>query len=300
MTGTSGVAGLPAATGTQPQGYSSGMAGSSGITGTTSTPGMTGATGGSTSQGYSSGMTSSSATGPHGSNLLNKLDPRVDSDGDGRRGVESGRTGTSSTGLGSTRAGGDTSAAIAGAHGLTGGSLVHDAITIDDPSRDHHHGHHESGGLTGRTDTTGGALSGRYNEPGLSSNTSGMTGMGSGTSGLRDTTGTMDNRYGQDTMGSGTGAIGGTGMSGQRTTGFGDSTGTTGGALSGRYNEPGLSSNTSGMAGMGSGSSGLRDTTGTMDNRYGQDSLGSGTGAIGGSGYRDPYNDNTSGEFAHI
>ncbi|KAL9049238.1 MAG: hypothetical protein Q9206_005626 [Seirophora lacunosa] len=89
----------------------SGMTGS-GMTGT----GMTGS--GLTGRDTTSSGYGSSTTGPHSSSMANKADPRVDSDRDGRRGVEAGSGGTGS--------------------GLTGSSATG------------HHGHH--GGLTGKAD----------------------------------------------------------------------------------------------------------------------------------------------------
>ncbi|KAI4118746.1 MAG: hypothetical protein LQ345_001265 [Seirophora villosa] len=99
----------------------SGMTGTgttgSGMTGTGTTgSGMTGS--GLTGRDTTSSGYGSSTTGPHSSGMANKADPRVDSDRDGRRGVEVGSGGTGS--------------------GLTGSSTTG------------HHGQH--GGLTGKAD----------------------------------------------------------------------------------------------------------------------------------------------------
>jgi len=55
----------------------------SGTTGTTGTTGMAGTTGTHTT-GTTGGLSNSTNAGPHDLNLANKLDPRVDSDLDGR------------------------------------------------------------------------------------------------------------------------------------------------------------------------------------------------------------------------
>ena len=82
-----GFEGEPRAVGSTLGGSGSGVTGSSGTTGT----------------GYGS-----TNAGPHSSNLENKMDPRVDSDMDGRRGVETGSaygSGTTGSGYGSGNTG---------------------------------------------------------------------------------------------------------------------------------------------------------------------------------------------------
>ena len=65
-----------------------------------SSSGLTGSTGtGTTGSGYgSSGYGSTGTSGPHSSNLENKVDPRVDSDRDGSRNLGANQYGTSTTG----------------------------------------------------------------------------------------------------------------------------------------------------------------------------------------------------------
>jgi len=81
----------------------------SGTTGTHAHTGLGGTTGTHTGTGLGSSTTGSHNTaGPHSNDLLNKVDPRVDSDRDGSRnfGAASGTTGThASTGLGGTHTG---------------------------------------------------------------------------------------------------------------------------------------------------------------------------------------------------
>ncbi|RVX73183.1 hypothetical protein B0A52_02310 [Exophiala mesophila] len=116
QTGTTGATGAgyggAGTTGTTGAGY-----GSSGTTGTTGAgyggAGTTGTTGGSTN------------AGPHSSNLANKLDPRVDSDRDGRNDPTS-RTGgygqtQGSSGLGSSGVTSGHNAATTGVGGTSGG-----------------------------------------------------------------------------------------------------------------------------------------------------------------------------------
>ena len=66
--------------------------------------GSTGTGSGSSTTGTSRGLGSNTTAGPHSSNLENKLDPRIDSDLDGRSGLgntNTGTTGATSTGYGS-------------------------------------------------------------------------------------------------------------------------------------------------------------------------------------------------------
>ncbi|KAL9603549.1 MAG: hypothetical protein Q9219_001051 [cf. Caloplaca sp. 3 TL-2023] len=110
--------------------HRTGPAGTSGGYGSSTTGGYGSSTGdyGSSTGGYGSstggyGSSSGTTAGPHSSNLANKTDPRVDSDSDGRRGLES-TTGSSGTtgGYGSSgQHGHGTSAATSGGYGSSSG-----------------------------------------------------------------------------------------------------------------------------------------------------------------------------------
>lgn len=233
----------------------------------------TGTTGtGYGSSGYGSTTGSSTAAGPHSSNLANKADPRVDSDLDGKRGLGS-STGTTGAGSGLTGSSGTT-----GHHGHHGGALgkaedivhggAHHTETANrlDP--------HVSGGRGPLEHAT---VEGSGSGLGGSSNTTG--GYGSSTGGYGSTTGSSttagphssnlankaDPRVDSDLdgkrgVGSTTGTSGTTGA-------YGSSTGTTSGY--------GSSSGTTGEYGSGVG-------TGSTSGGYG-----SNTGTHSGTGYND-------------
>ncbi|KFA76791.1 hypothetical protein S40288_09156, partial [Stachybotrys chartarum IBT 40288] len=128
--------------------------GSTGTHGTTGT-GLTGSHGTTGTTGYGS-TGHSTNVGPHSSNMANKVDPRVDSNLDGNRGLGSntygttGTHGTTGTGVGTTSSTGTHSAGMSGIKGVV------------QPT-------HGSSGLTGSTGTHG-THTGTHGTTGLSSN----------------------------------------------------------------------------------------------------------------------------------
>ncbi|EHA57282.1 hypothetical protein MGG_09261 [Pyricularia oryzae 70-15] len=134
-----------------------------GSTGTTGT-GMTGSHGTSgmtSSNNYgSSGLGStgtSTNSGPHGSNMMNKADPRVDSDRD-HRAAPGGMTGSNnygSSGLGST---GTTGTGMTGSHGTSGMTSSHTSGMTGSNN-------YGSSGL-GSTGTTGTGMTGSHGTTG--------------------------------------------------------------------------------------------------------------------------------------
>lgn len=218
--------------------------GRSGLGNTTTGTTGTGYGSGTTGTGYGSGTTgtglgSNTTAGPHSSNLENKLDPRVDSDRDGRSGLGNTTTGTGQTshlgrdaalgaGAGATAAGiggashgpeswqhqhsghshnyeGDPcgpGASAPGGPSFTSGPHVTDTANRLDP-------HVNSGvGATGSGlgSSTGSGL-GSSTGTGLGSSTTG-TGLGSSTTGTRSgfgstTTGSASDPYGSSSTGTG-------------------------------------------------------------------------------------------------
>lgn len=186
--------------------------GNSGMMGTSSghhgSSGITGGSGTTSGSGLMSGLMGGSSTGtsgrPHGSNMANKLDPRVDSDNDGSRttgNTSSGYTGTSGTGLtggmmgsghhqthghGSDFASSELRGTADGPHQIGLANALDPNVSTSTTGR-HHTGAeplHESNlmnKLDPRTDSTG-TSSGHYS--------SGMTGTGTGMTGSGNYTGT--------------------------------------------------------------------------------------------------------------
>ncbi|KAI4176485.1 MAG: hypothetical protein LQ348_006006 [Seirophora lacunosa] len=256
-----------------------GMTGSgttgSGITGTGMTgTGMTGS--GLTGRDTTSSGYGSSTTGPHSSSMANKADPRVDSDRDGRRGVEAGSGGTGS--------------------GLTGSSATG------------HHGHH--GGLTGKADDIvhGGD---HHTETAnrLDPHVAGGRGpiehatVGDASSGL----GGSSDRDGRRGVETGSGTSGGYGSSTDATRGYGSSTDATSGYGSttsgphsssmGNKADPRVDSDRDGRRGLetGSGTSGGYGTSsGVGGTTSGYGSSTDATRGYGSSTGGNNYNDTTS------
>jgi len=139
-----------------------------GMTSDTSRTGTTGTSGASRTGASDTEMSKTGRTaGPHSSDMLNKADPRVDSDRDGRDGF-GGRSGTSATG-------GMAGSRGAGEYEGSGYTPATDSRPISD---------------TARSDELGGINRGTGTGTGTSGHRSG-TGIGSGTTGSdRGTTGT--------------------------------------------------------------------------------------------------------------
>ncbi|KAH8170567.1 collagen triple helix repeat (20 copies) domain-containing protein [Sarocladium implicatum] len=161
-------------------GFSSGTTGthgSSGLTGTTGTHGTSAGVGGLDNRGL--GGPATRTDGPHGSNLANKADPRVDSDRDHSRNLGANPSGTASTGNYTSTTGTHGSSGLAGTTGTHGTSGLTGSTGT--------HGTHGTSGLTGSTGTHG------------THGTSGLTGS-TGTSGLTGTTGTHGTAGGINTV----------------------------------------------------------------------------------------------------
>ena len=164
---------------------------------------------------------SSTTAGPHKSSLMNKTDPRVDSDLSKQQGTST--VGTSGVGHGTSTVG--------PASGVTGSSTAGTALPSDNivtgstHGRDHHYGrdagiagagaaglgayeagkHHGGQGLTGST--SAGSTSDPYSSSGVDPRIDSSS--RSGTSGLTDTTGTSkDHHYGRDAGVAGAGGLG--------------------------------------------------------------------------------------------
>jgi len=104
-------------------GFSSGTTGahgSSGLTGTTGTTGTSAGVGGLDNRGL--GGPATRTDGPHGSNMVNKADPRVDSDRDHSRNMGANPSGTASTGNYTSTTGTHGSSGLAGTTGTHGSS----------------------------------------------------------------------------------------------------------------------------------------------------------------------------------
>ena len=226
--------------------------------------GLGNTTSGTTGTGYSSGTTgtglgSNTTAGPHSSNLENKLDPRVDSDRDGRSGL--GNTTTGTTGTGYSSGTGHTShlgrdAALGAGAGATAAGM---GAGHGPESWEHQHSGH-SHNYEG--DPCGPGTS----APGGPSFTSGPH--------VTDTANRLDPR-----VSSGIGATG-TGLGSSTGTGLGSSTGT-GLGSSTTGTRSGFDSSTTGSASDPYGSS----STGT-GHHHGRDAaLAAGTGAAGVGAY---------------
>ena len=112
------------------------------------------AVGSTLGSGSSSGVTGGSTTsGPHHSNLENKMDPRVDSDRDGSRGLPGSGTGYAS---GTTGSGYGTGSTNAGPHSSNFENKMDPRVDSDrDGSRGVGSGTGYGSGTTGTTGTTG-------------------------------------------------------------------------------------------------------------------------------------------------
>ncbi|KXG51803.1 uncharacterized protein PGRI_091960 [Penicillium griseofulvum] len=151
-----------------------------GLTGSGTTHGTSGVTG---THGTTATGTHSTNTGPHSSNIANKVDPRVDSDRDNR--AQHGLTGASTgAGLGSTHhtaatgTHGTTTSTNAGPHSSNIANKVDPRVDSDRDNRAHH------GGLTGAS--TGAGLGSTHGTTGTHSSTLG-SGTTHGTSGVTGT-----------------------------------------------------------------------------------------------------------------
>ena len=146
----------------------------SGLGGSHNTSGGYGSSTGTTG-GY--GSSSGTAAGPHSSNLANKADPRVDSDLDGRRGLES-NTGThnTSSGYGSGSGIGSTAGGYGSTSGTSAGPHSSNLANKTDPRVDS-----DLDGRRGVESTSGGygSGSGTHTGSGYNDNTSSSTGTGS-------------------------------------------------------------------------------------------------------------------------
>ena len=164
---------------------------------------------------------SSTTAGPHKSNIMNKMDPRVDSDLSKQQGTST--AGTSGVGHGTSTVG--------PASGVTGSSTTGTALPSDStitgsaPGRDHQYGrdagiagagaaglgaayeagkHHGGQGLRG---STAGSTSDPYSSSGVDPRVD--SSLRSGTSGLTDTAGTSkEDHYGRDAGVAGAGGLG--------------------------------------------------------------------------------------------
>ncbi|KAL9120402.1 MAG: hypothetical protein Q9187_003045 [Circinaria calcarea] len=285
LDGRSGLTGNT--TGTGHQSSTGGLTGTHG----SSTGGLTGNTTGrdygSSTTGVSGTTGSSSTSGPHDSSLLNRADPRVDSDRDGSRGIGSGTTGGLTSGTTGTRG------------------------THDHHSHHGHHGHHEdivhggdhltqtankldphvSGGVKGvglESVTSGSA----HSKTGISTGASAESGYGSSTGTGSGLTGSSHRDHGLSGTGTGSGMTGSSGSHGL--SGAGTGTGLTGSSgnhgLSGTGTGSGLtgSSGSHGLSGTGTGT-GL---TGSSGRDHGLSTTGTGSGLTGSSS-RDYDSSNT-------
>ncbi|KAL8917362.1 MAG: hypothetical protein Q9208_007979 [Pyrenodesmia sp. 3 TL-2023] len=227
----------------------SGTHGSSGLDRTTGGSGLTGSN--TTGSGYGSsdydrttggsGLTGSTTSGPHSSSMANKADPRVDSDRDGRRGVE---TGSGTTGSGMTGSG------ITGHHGHHGDTDIihggeHHTETANrlDP--------HVSGGRGPLEHATveGGSGLGGSSSGGYGSSTGNTSGPHSSSMANKADPRVDSDRDGRRGLETGSGNTGGYGSSTGTTGGYGSSTGGTG------YNDN--TSSTTGTSGAGPHNSGM-------------------------------------------
>jgi len=130
--------------------------------------------------------------GPHTSNIENKLDPRVDSDGDGKSGL--GRTTGTGTGLTGTTTGSSnyhipgqtgtmTGSSVSAASGPHASGLENrlDPRVDSDGSKGY-----GAGATTGTHSTTGSSLTGTHNTGEYGVGNSGSTGLGSGNTGVSE------------------------------------------------------------------------------------------------------------------
>lgn len=236
--------------------------------------------------------------------MANKADPRVDSDRDGRHGVESGSgtTGSGMTGSGTT-----------GHHGHHGGltGKAEDIIHGGD-----HHTEtanrldpHVSGGRGPIEHATveggsglGGSSTGGY---GSSTGTTGGYGSSSGTTSGPHTSSMANkadprvdsDRDGRRGMETGSGTSGGYGSSTGTTEGYGSTSGTTTGPhSSGMANkaDPRVDSDLDGRRGLETGSGRSGNTAGYGSSTGTTGEYGSSTGGYGSSTGGTGYNDNTS------
>jgi len=117
---------------------------SSGLTGNTHSSGLTGTSHNTTGTGYG---TSSSTTTPHNNNMMNKIDPRVDSATTGAySGTHAGHTSGISSGTGTH--GGISSSTNAGPHQSNVGNKIDPLVDSDLDGRGNRHGA-STGGILG-------------------------------------------------------------------------------------------------------------------------------------------------------
>ena len=189
--------------------------------------------------GYDSGVTGTHGThgtGPHSSGLVNKADPRVDSDRDGSRGLGATGTtggygsGTTGSGLTGDRSGYDTgvTGGSTGGHGPHSSGLANKADPRVDSDLDGSRNHGATGTTGGYSSgTTGSGLTGDRSGygSGATGGTTGVGGQGPHSSGLANK---ADPRVDSDRDGSRNLGASGTGTTG----GYGSST--TGSGLTGQ------------------------------------------------------------------
>ncbi|KAL8835051.1 MAG: hypothetical protein Q9170_003480 [Blastenia crenularia] len=323
LTGSHGTTSTHGTTGGGLTGSGTGSGyGSSGYDRTTGGSGLTGSgttgTGYDGSSGYGSNTGSSTTAGPHSSNLANKADPRVDSDRDGKRGLEStsGTHGTTGSGL--------TGSSTTGHHGHHGGALgkaediihggEHHTETANrlDPHVSGGRGGlehatvegtgsglggssgmtgHGTSGTTGGYGSSSGTTAGPHSsnlankaDPRVDSDLDGRRGMET-TSGSHGTTG----GYGSSTGAHGTGTHGTTGEYGSSTGAYGSTSGTSAGPHSSNLAnkaDPRVDSDLDGRRGMETssgahGTTGTHGTSGTHGNTGGYGSSTTSSGAYG-------------------
>ncbi|KAL3424102.1 cell surface protein [Phlyctema vagabunda] len=136
-----------------------------GTTGTHTGTGHTGTHTGATGTGYGStgaGYGTSTNAGPHDSNLLNKADPRVDSDRDNRANP----TSSAGAGYGTTGTHSGTSGTHAGNHGLTGQTGTHNTGGLSNSTNAGPHNSNAANKADPRVDSD---LDGKGNRHGASS-----------------------------------------------------------------------------------------------------------------------------------
>lgn len=159
------------------------------------------------------------ATGPHNSNLLNKADPRVDSDRDGSSNAGLAQHSAPLTGHGSSTGATGYGSGTTGTHGAAGtglGGNVGTAGTTSGP-----HNSNLANKADPRVDSDRDGSRGLSSTGGYGSSTTG-TGLGSGTTGTHGTTGLgsgTTGTHGTSGLGSGTTGTHGTSGLGSGTTG---------------------------------------------------------------------------------
>ncbi|PWW74070.1 hypothetical protein C7212DRAFT_359327 [Tuber magnatum] len=142
---------------------------------------------GSTGTDAGTGYGTSASVGPHGSNMMNKLDPRIDPDFDGCAGLGSATRGTHGTaGVGSTTLG------TPGAAGI-GSTGTHTGTSYGTSASRGPHGSHVMDGLDPHVDS---GHDGRTGFGSTTHGTHGTTGIGSAAYGTSGTTGVSTGTHG--------------------------------------------------------------------------------------------------------